>query len=134
MDDKLRNPYDLAALTLSDEEVQRLNDAIAAEAKRKGKRSKAPAPDKGRVVVVPFSWRRRLKKPRYRATWTVALHLLHLDWKAGGRPFKVTNPGLAEWGIDRWMKQDVLDELEAVGVIKKKGQPGKTTIVTVLVR
>jgi hypothetical protein len=128
---KIFNINDLA-LKLSDEQVRALE-----ESKRKWKEGKAATPvqnKKGRVVVVPFSWRERLKGPLHWAAWPLALHLLHLDWKAGRRPFKVTNPAAAEWGIDRWQKQAALEVLEKAGLIGLEVKPGKCPIVTILVR
>jgi hypothetical protein len=126
--------FNIHDLALDDDQVRFVNE-MAAEKKRRESKAAPPTQDKKeRVVVVPFSWRQRLKMGAHRATWTVALHLLHLDWKAGGRPFKVTNPGLADWGVDRWTKQIVLDELEGAGLIRKEGRAGKTPVVTILVR
>ena len=126
--------FNIRDLALNDEQVRSLNEMAAGRKRREGKAAPLTQGKKGRVVIVPFSWRQRLKMGAHRATWTVALHLLHLDWRAGGRPFKVTNPGLADWGVDRWTKQIVLDELEGAGLIRKEGRAGKAPVVTIMVR
>jgi hypothetical protein len=126
--------FNIRDLALTDEQVRSLNE-MAAERKRREGKAAPPAQDKkGRVVVVPFSWRQRLKGRKHWATWDVVHHLFHLDWKAGGRPFKVTNPGLAEWGVSRGAKTVVLASLEAAGLIRMEGRDGRSPMVTILVR
>jgi hypothetical protein len=124
--------FDINKLTLDEEQVRALNEMRAKNKRREGKA--ASLKSGGRVVVVPFSWRQRLKGRKHWATWDVAHHLLHLDWKAGGRPFKVTSTGLTEWCVSRGAKLVVLDKLEAFGLIRMEGMGGKSPVVTILVR
>jgi hypothetical protein len=124
----------LTDMILNDEQVRAINKAAAERKRREGKIPAGQQNKKERVVVVPFSWRQRLRGTTRAATWPVALHLLHLDWKAGGRPFKVSTHGLEEWGVDRHAKRDALEELERQGIIRADGGPGKNPTITILVR
>jgi hypothetical protein len=126
--------FNIRELALNDEQVGSLNEMAAKRKRREGKAAPPARDKKERVVVVPLSWRQRLKGRKHWATWDVAHHLFHLDWKAGGRPFKVTSIGLTKWGVSRGAKLVVLDRLEASGLIRVEGKEGKSPMVTILVR
>lgn len=65
---------------------------------------------------------------------TVRLYplLLHLNWKADHRPFKLPNEDLKRLGISRERKGPVLRELEEMGLIRVKREPRKAPLITVL--
>jgi hypothetical protein len=83
--------FNINDIALNAEQVRALNKMGTAEGRKKAARTSLKGG--GRVVVVPVSWRRRLKIGAHRATWAVALHLLDLDWKAGGRRSKSPTKG-----------------------------------------
>jgi hypothetical protein len=95
--------------------------------------------DRGQaVVVVPHSWRVALKGNKHANIWDAAHHLLDLDYwarKRGLKSFPVSSKGLEAWGVDRWAKWDLLNEMEGLGLIKvERRGPGKNPAVTILVR
>jgi hypothetical protein len=59
--------------------------------------------------------------------------LLHLDWKADHRPFRLSNEALALLGISRGRKGPVLRELEQMGLIRVEHRTRKSPLITVLV-
>jgi hypothetical protein len=58
--------------------------------------------------------------------------LLHLDWKADHRPFKLPNGALQPLGISRGRKGPVLRELEQMGLIRVEYRARKSPLITVL--
>ena len=87
-----------------------------------------------------LAWKTAHRRARY--TWGVAaIHPTRKrareartgSWRHHGRDLP-DHPGLAEWGVDRWTKQIVLDELEGAGLIRKEGRAGKAPVVTIMVR
>jgi hypothetical protein len=58
--------------------------------------------------------------------------LLHLRWKAGGKPFKLTNGTLALVGVSRREKLRALHELESFGLIRVAWRGRKSPEITVL--
>jgi hypothetical protein len=51
------------------------------------------------------------------ATWCVACHLWHLDFKAHSKPFGLPNGALKRAGISRFAKWRALNDLEQRGLI-----------------
>jgi hypothetical protein len=67
-------------------------------------------------VKVPFEWIERLAGAKGQ-TWCIALHLLYLHWKGGGKPIKLANGMLKIDGVSRHAKYRARDELERRGLI-----------------
>jgi hypothetical protein len=64
----------------------------------------------------------------------VFLRLLHLNFRAHGKPIRLTNAVLAPKGIHRNSKYKALRELETAGLIKVERSPKKTLKVILLDR
>jgi hypothetical protein len=58
--------------------------------------------------------------------------LLHLNWKASGKPFKLTNRALAQIGVSRRQKLSALRELEMLRFVRVEYRGRKSPEVTVL--
>jgi hypothetical protein len=84
-------------------------------------------------VKVPGIWVERLAEARYIATYRVALHLLYLKWKQGGRTVSLANGLLHMDGVSRWAKWRALRELEQLGLINLECRPRKSPVITVIV-
>jgi hypothetical protein len=55
-----------------------------------------------------------------------------LNWKAGGKPFKLTNGALAHIGVSRRQKLSALRELETLRFVRVEYRGRKSPEVTVL--
>jgi hypothetical protein len=64
--------------------------------------------------------------------YTVALHLLLLDFRNHGRPFPLPNDQLAAMGVKRKTKHDALIQLEHRGLIRVTRRPKRSPIVRLL--
>ena len=84
-------------------------------------------------VQVPWWWVEKLLKTPLATgtTWGVACHLLHLDWKNRGKPFKLPNGMLKYDGISRQSKWRALLDLERRGLIVVQRRPKKSPIIYV---
>jgi len=95
-------------------------------------------PRKGRAnaafVMVPLSWAEQLAKAPTVATVTVAIRLLHLSWKAEGRPVLLGNVALQPLGIDRYKKRRALIALERMGLVSVERRTRKSPRVTLHLR
>ena len=98
--------------------------------------STPPVPTKIRkrreqFVMVPMRWYERLANPipTCRCTCLVAMHVLHLNWKSDGKPFKLANGMLAYDGISHDSKTRALKELERRGLVSVDWQDRKSPIV-----
>jgi hypothetical protein len=65
------------------------------------------------------------------ATHQVAIHILHLDWKHHGKPFKLPNGMLKYDGISRHSKWRALTDLERRGLIVVERRSSKSPIIHV---
>jgi hypothetical protein len=74
----------------------------------------------------------RLAKAKHFAAERVFLHLLFLSWRSPGKPVKLANVGLASLGVGRYIKRQVLRELEALDLIRVGRRRKKSPMVTVL--
>jgi hypothetical protein len=63
----------------------------------------------------------------------IASLLIHLAWKTKSATFPLSNEMLARYGVNRWAKYRALKRLEKAGKISFRTDPGKATIVTLLV-
>ena len=86
---------------------------------------------RGTFVILPMLWYEKLAKPAPNSRYTclVAWYLLHLDWKNGGKPFKLPNGMLAYDGIGRHTKYRALRDLERRGLITIEWQRGRRSPV-----
>jgi hypothetical protein len=87
---------------------------------------------KGEFVVVPLEWMHRLAGARYKATTTLALHLLHRAFKERHHTIKVANGLLALKGVSRRQKWRALLELESMGLIKVEHRGRRSPGITLL--
>lgn len=83
-------------------------------------------------IMVPWAWHERLAQAHSTASYTVALHLLHLNWKSGGQPVLLSNAALAGLGVERRAKWRAIRELEEIGLIRVETRPRKSPAITVL--
>jgi hypothetical protein len=74
----------------------------------------------------------RMRAAKYAGTAKLYPLLLHLNWRADHRPFKLPKEDLKRLGISRERKGPVLRELERMGLIRLKGEPRKAPLITVL--
>jgi hypothetical protein len=84
-------------------------------------------------VQVPMWWVERLGELPLAtgATHLVAIHILHLDWKHHGKPFKLPNGMLKYDGIGRHSKWRALTDLERRGLIVVERRSSKSPIIHV---
>jgi hypothetical protein len=84
-------------------------------------------------IMLPMWWIEKLGEAPLAtgATWCVACHLLHLDWKHHGKPFKLPNGMLKYDGISRQSKWRALPDLERRGLIAVQRRPSKSPIINV---
>jgi hypothetical protein len=66
-------------------------------------------------IRVPMWWYEKLANPlpATRCTVPLALHLLYLNWKSRGEPFKLANGTLRYDGIGRHTKRHTVDQVRA---------------------
>ena len=83
-----------------------------------------------RFAQIPLTWSAVVAKAAGMPKFHVLVMLIHRAWKAKGQPFKFSNAGLKEAGVTRWMKNRVLRDLEAAGVIAVKWSATRSPIVT----
>jgi hypothetical protein len=69
---------------------------------------------------------------RYKATTTLALHLLHRAFKERHHIIKVANGLLALKGISRRQKWRALLDLEGMGLIKVEHRGRRSPVITLL--
>jgi hypothetical protein len=62
----------------------------------------------------------------------IALLLLHLDWKSGGRPVIVSAAAAKARGVGPRQKVSAVLELEKLGIIRVVRRPKKSSLITVL--
>jgi hypothetical protein len=86
-----------------------------------------------RFIQVPIRWMERLGKAPLAsgAVHQVALHLLYLNWKHGGKPFKLPNGELHYDGVNRQAKWRALAILERRGLITVERRRKKSPIIEV---
>jgi len=74
----------------------------------------------------------QVAKAKHFAAERVFLHLLFLSWRSPDKPVKLANAGLASLGVGRYIKRQVLRELEALDLIRVERHHKKSPMVTVL--
>jgi hypothetical protein len=122
MPKKTSNPIELDE---DEADFQRAQSTVVAFKAKPKKKEKAFEP----FVIVPLAWVNRLVSARHIATYRVALHLLYLHWKSGGKPFTLSNKAVK--GVSRWRKWEALGELEALGLIRIERRRRRSPLITV---
>jgi hypothetical protein len=79
----------------------------------------------------PRWWTLRMKDASVGA-FKIALLLLHLDWKSGGRPFVVSDAAAEDRGVGHRRKVSAVLELESLGIIRVERRHKKSSLITVL--
>lgn len=81
-------------------------------------------------LMIPVPWLEKLRGATG-GTYALALVLLHRDFKAHGRPFKLANGLLELEGIGRHAKWRGLADLEARSLITITRRPRQSPLITV---
>jgi hypothetical protein len=86
-----------------------------------------------KFAQVPMRWYEKLAKPAPTSRYTclVAIYLLHLHWKNGGKPFKLASGMLAYDGISPDAKLRALKDLERRGLITVEWRRTRSPIIDV---
>jgi hypothetical protein len=121
MNDEASNRFDPDRLRLDIGEVR----AVVPERLQKRAQQFAKFP----LTWVSLLGRGRASYP----TWVTASHILHLDWKNQGRPFKLPNGLLKIDGVSPSSKLRALRELECLGLISVEWRQRKSPIVRKLI-
>jgi hypothetical protein len=79
-------------------------------------------------VKVPWTWVEQLAGARGHVV-LIALHLLYLDWKHRGEPFKLANGMLQIDGVSRHSKWRALVELERRRLIEIERRPRRSPVI-----
>jgi hypothetical protein len=82
----------------------------------------------GQFIRLPWFWFERLAGATGQ-TYRVALYLLFLHWKNGGKPIKLANGMLKLSGTSRQSKWRALTELERQGLITVERRARRSPIV-----
>ena len=85
----------------------------------------------GGFAKVPTLWTDALLGAKHIGTYRLALHLLHLTWKAGEPTVRLSNVAVAAIGLKRRGKWEALAELEALCLVKVDRRPRRSPVVTV---
>jgi hypothetical protein len=130
MNDK---PFDPEKFSLPPEMLAEAQAQAKAKAKAQMSEARARRPSLGNFIMMPEGWFEQLTDNAPRSTIVLALHLLRLNWKARGRPFKLANGALTEKGVARRSKWRALRDLERRGLIQVQNGPRRSPTITVLV-
>ena len=65
-------------------------------------------------------------------SFKIALLLLHLNWKSGGRPVIVSAAAAKASGVGPRQKVSAVLELERLGIIRVERRPKKSSLITIL--
>jgi hypothetical protein len=118
------DPFDLEKFRLSPEDMKAYAGKAAPRSARR--------PASRQFTIVPRAWSDRLEAARYASTYKLALHLLHQDWKNGGRRITLANAVLTNAGVSRGQKWRALRELERLKLIEIERRRRKSPLVTLL--
>jgi hypothetical protein len=126
--------YDLDRLRVTPEFAEKF-EAAKREAKKSKKvtTSQSPTIGQGPFVRYPVAAIPLIGAAKNAGTAKLFPLLLHLDWKAGHRPFKLPNSLLGPLGISRCRKGAVLRELEQMGLIRVEHRVRKSPLIAVLI-
>jgi hypothetical protein len=125
----------------SDDHNLDLEDLVAARPAQGGEATVPKAQDNAvanpaRRSVEPFDkfprwWTIRMKDTGV-GSFKLALLLLHLNWKSGGRPVIVSAAAAKARGVGPRQKVSAVLELESLGIIRVERRPKKSSLITVL--
>ena len=118
MDD---DPFDLEKLRMPVPEVQ-IGPAAKAAADRVARRRERE------FIRFPRVWEKRLEASNSLNTYRVALVVLFRHWKAGEKPFALSNITMSTGGVNRQGKWRALQELERLGLIRVEKRPKKVAL------
>jgi hypothetical protein len=116
------DPFDLERLRVDPDDAELVRLAKVPTKIQKRRR---------RFVQVPMLWVEKLNGASGQ-THQVALHILFLHWKGGGKPIKLANAMLRADGVPRETKRRALLELEQRGLITVDSRTGKSPLIRVL--
>jgi len=88
---------------------------------------------KDTFVKVPLWWAAAAAKVTKTPAALVWVYLLHTSWKARSPMFPLPNGWLERHGVNRRIKNRVLCDLEAAGMITVERRNGKSPCVTLSV-
>jgi hypothetical protein len=118
-----------------------LEDLVAARPAQGGEAAMPKAEgngvaDSARRSVEPFDkfprwWTLRMKDAGV-GSFKLALLLLHLNWKSGGRPVVVSAAAAKARGVGSRRKVTAIFELERLGIIRVERRSKKSSLITVL--
>src|SRR5262245_51489595 len=83
-------------------------------------------------VKVPLQWATKAAKATNTKRALVWIWLLHRRWKTRSSTFPLSNNGLQEKGVSRFVKRQVLRELEIAGLIVVERLPGRAPTITLV--
>lgn len=87
---------------------------------------------KDAFVKTPLWWAVEAAKATKTPALLVCLYLLHASWKARSATFPLPNGWLERHGVSRRIKNRVLCDLEAAGLITVERRNGKSPCVTLV--
>jgi hypothetical protein len=114
-----RDPFDIDRLRLDPTSVHPGRRPARAKWERK-------------FIKFPWAWYERLAPAGLAVTYKLALHLLYLHWRAGGKPIKLSNVTLTGTGVTKDTKWRGLRALEAAGLIRVERRARRSPVVTLL--
>jgi hypothetical protein len=89
-----------------------------------------------RRSVEPFDkfprWWSHLLRNAGVGSFKIALLLLYLNWKSGGRPVTVSAAAAKARGVGPRQKVSAVLELEKAGIVRVERRPKKSSLITVL--
>lgn len=122
--------FDLDRLSPSEADLEHI---ASRRAEIRGRKSAAAKPKyNGAFVRYPLEMIYRISAAKHTSTVKMLPWLLHLQWKAGGKPFKLPNETLARVGVSRREKLRALHELEGFGLIQVARSGRRSPEITVL--
>jgi hypothetical protein len=93
-------------------------------------------PDPVRRSVEPFDkfprWWTLVMKDAGVGSFKIALLLLHLNWKSGGRPVTVSAAAAKARGVGPRQKVTAISTLERLGIIRVERRFKKSSLISVL--
>ena len=83
-------------------------------------------------VMFPMRWSEVLAEANAAGkVYSLAIYLLHLDWRNKHQPFLLPNGKLVEAGVSRWSKYRSLKQLEGLGLVSVEYRERKSPFIRV---